>query len=54
MGDAIKWDGSCSVRVKEFDEAHQHLFAIGNRLIRAAILDSSLDIVGDIVDELIE
>ncbi len=54
MADAIKWDESCRVGVQEFDAAHQRLFGIGNRLIRAVAQDGGSAPVAEVLEDLID
>ena len=54
MADLLVWDGSCRVGVEEFDQAHQHLFAIGNNLIRAVLDGHALEVIRPVIDELID
>ena len=54
MADLLVWDSSCRVGVEEFDEAHQHLFAIGNNLIRAVLEGHALEVIRPVIDELID
>jgi len=54
MADLLVWDSTCSVGVDEFDRAHQHLFAIGNRLIQAVLDGHALEVIRPVIDELID
>ena len=54
MAEAIKWDESCRVGIKELDAAHQKLFGIGNRLILAVARDGAAAPVAEVLDDLIE
>jgi hemerythrin len=49
----FKWDESCSVRVPEFDQHHQHIFSLGNRLAEAIISGPAQLATAGILDELV-
>jgi len=49
----FKWDESCSVRVPEFDQHHQHMFSLGNQLADAMTSGQGEPAVSNILDELV-
>jgi len=50
----LEWTDAYAVGVEEFDEDHQHLIEIANRIIAAAEAGSVFQDVRDAIDELIE
>lgn len=54
MVEVIKWDETCSVGVRELDDAHRRLFGIGNRMIRAVIEKKGDLETNEVIDEMIE
>jgi hemerythrin-like metal-binding protein len=54
MPGIILWDESCSVGLDELDEAHRHLFDIGNRMIRAVAERRGETEAREVIEEMIE
>ncbi len=54
MSDVFQWDDSYSVGVEQIDDDHKQLITLGNDMIKAAVANKGADIVGEVLNELIE
>ncbi len=50
----VKWDDAYSVDIQELDEQHKCLIEIMNELYLALAQKSSLDLIEDVLDKLVE